>query len=214
MAQHNPQRLRRELIKISYQQPSHRSFSQNRHETGTSNYAVVVGSSALVIVAAYLASFGTSLPSRKRQKPEADEEDRRPPPKFAALASKISELCQDYLSIVSDDEKCDSLQRIDHLLSMSTKDRLSAYEREWNAIHTDEAAKAMSERNQDLLRHHLLHQRNLVHLLTCSSVERKGSFSNICSDVVGRRLSEDELEEARVVARAEFEKLKTKKTKP
>ena len=171
------------------------------------NWSTLVASaSAVTILAAYIAYSGILSP---KQVGEEQREQHPPPPaKFLKIAKKTSELCQDFLSIVSDEEKPDSLQRIDHLLSMIETDRQKVYRHEWNAVANDEVAQSMTERNRTLLRKHLLHQQNLVQLLTCEQAPR--SSKNMCEEVTGRTLNDNELNEARVVGQEEFQRFKKK----
>lgn len=193
---------------------SNQNHRPRKDQGRVSTFLTVVACSTLSIVAAYQL---LSIPYGKRQPERAGSAHGKKayrvpaPSKFSAIANKTWELCQDYLSIVADEEKIDSLQRIDHLLSMSMDDRLNVYQREWTAIQSDEVAKTMTERNQKLLQQHFLHQQNLVRLLMCSDKLQPTDgtpSSNICSHVVGRTLSDKELEEARTIARAEFESWK------
>ena len=171
---------------------------------------LVAGSAGALLVAYYIAISGMVVATTK-----LGEKNEKKDVKFPKISDKTLELCQEYLSIVTDDEKYDSLRRIDRLVAMSKEDRQAVYERELNAIGTDEVAQSMTERNRNLLRHHLLHQQNLVRLLTCAPVRRKDMSSNsICSDLVGRNLTDDEFEEAKAIAQEEFQNLKKNTKQP
>mmetsp|Transcript_4910 Transcript_4910/g.13752 ORF Transcript_4910/g.13752 Transcript_4910/m.13752 type:complete len:246 (+) Transcript_4910:144-881(+) len=217
--------------------PQPRRYRSKSSTTSLSNKTteIAVGTAAVV------ALLGANLWINHREKGRATannnnihsngdvrEDDNDDPTQFRPIAKATRQELQNYLSIVADGEKYDSLLRLQKIASLTSRDdRRRIFQTECTAVQdtTDDRIRELSPRNRNLLRRHLGHQQALTRILTCDVVavgdddggnlnnknnynnNRGNNKKNVCSQLMGRALTEQELMEAKSVAHRQVEKL-------